>query len=266
MKVCLNGRQNKKFLKKADEIKLEYRDRRIIPDFSRDYPGVNIILELVNIEDEDIDWKLLQEYDFMCGGNFYVCITNIQQAKQASINNIKFYSGYPVETDFELQGWINIGASYVRLGMPLFFEMDRMREQYGDQIKFRVVPNICYTNNLFYENGINGQWIRPEDMPLYSQYIDVIEFEDFDLQREQKLYELYMETQEWFGPMKFLFNNFGADGVNRMIPPEVARARLNCGQRCLRGSNCRICNRAVSLADPDKIEAYAKNVLEAKDE
>ena len=56
MKVCLSGRQDRKFLKKADEIKLEYRDRRIIPDYTRDYPGVHIIIELVDIADEEIDW------------------------------------------------------------------------------------------------------------------------------------------------------------------------------------------------------------------
>ena len=36
---------------------------------------------------------------------------------------------------------------------------------------------------------------------LYSQYIDVIEFEDFDLQREQKLYELYSLTHFYLAPL-----------------------------------------------------------------
>lgn len=261
MKVCLSGRQDRNFLKKADEIKLEYRDRRIIPDYTRDYPGVPIIVELVNVADEEIDWKLLQEYDFLSNGKIYICVSTLDQAKKAGIHSLKFYSGYPIESDFELQGWINVGASYARLGMPLFFELERLQIQYGDKIKFRTTPNICYTNNLLYENGVCGQWIRPEDIPLYSQYIEVIEFEEPDRKREQKLYELYMEKGEWFGPMKFLFTNFGhKDSVNRMILPEVARARINCGQKCMKGSNCRICQRAVDLAIPEKIEAYMEGI------
>lgn len=262
MKVCLSGRQDREFLKKADEIKLEYRDRKIIPDYIIDYPGANIIIELVPNKDEKIDWQLLQEYNYLCHEKFYVCVNSIDQAKEASKLGIKFYSGYPVESDFELQGWINVEASYVRLGMPLFFEMDRLKQQYGDKIKFRTVPNVAYVNGLYYQDGINGQWIRPEDMRLYDQYIDVFEFEFINKEQEQALYKRYIEDQEWPGSLKTIISNFRAEGNNPMIPPEVIKTRLNCGQKCVRGSNCRICYRAMNLANPEKIQSYAAEVLE----
>ena len=265
MKVCLSGRQDREFLKKADEIKLEYRDRKIIPDYIEDYPGAYIIIELLP-GIEEIDWNALQEYNYLCREKFYLCVSSIEQAKEASKLGIKFYSGYPVESDFELQGWINVEASYVRLGMPLFFEMDRLKEQYGDKIKFRTVPNVAYIDGLLHSDGINGQWIRPEDMLLYDQYIDVFEFESVDKKQEQALYERYIEKQEWPGSLRTIISNFRAEGNNPMIPSEVIKARLNCGQKCVRGSNCRICYRAVSLANPEKIQTYAEEVLQTTEE
>ena len=266
MKVCLKGRQDREFLKRADEIKLEYRDRRVITDFVVDYPGANIIIELVDIADEDIDWKALEEYNLLSNDKLYICVTHFDQAIESIRHGIKFYCGYPVESDFELQGWINAGAAYAVIGMPLFFEMDRLKSQYGDQIKFRAYPNVAYFDNLPRESGISGQWIRPENMRLYSNYIDVFEFYSTTRKQEQALYKRYIELQEWPGSLKTIITNFHAEGSNPMILPEVAQARLNCGQKCTRGRNCRICYNAVKLANPDVIKTYVEEVLETTEE
>lgn len=266
MKVCLSGRQDKEFLKKADEIKLEYRDRRIIPDYAKEYPGANIILELFNVANEDIDWKLLQEYDFMCRGKFYLCVNSVEQAKEASKYSIKFYCGYPIDSEFELQGWINVESAYVILGMPLFFDLKRIKQTYGQFVKIRAIPNIAYFDGLFRENGINGQWIRPEDMSLYSEYIDVFEFIFKTLKQERALYKRYIELQEWPGSLKTIILNFDAEGSNPMIMPETIQARLSCKQKCVSGGKCRICFNAVSLANPEKIKEYAEHMQDILEE
>lgn len=38
--------------------------------------------------------------------------------------------------------------------------------------------------------------------------------------------------------------------------PEFAQYRLNCEQGCEAGNGCHICDRILSLADPDLIEEY----------
>ena len=48
MKFCLSNRQNKEYLMKADQIKVQFRDRKSIPDLIMDYPGKEIILETYN--------------------------------------------------------------------------------------------------------------------------------------------------------------------------------------------------------------------------
>lgn len=46
MKVCLSSRQSPAYLKKADEIKVEFRDRNSLPDIFDAYPEANVILEI----------------------------------------------------------------------------------------------------------------------------------------------------------------------------------------------------------------------------
>ena len=51
MKFCLRNRQIEEYLQKADEIKMEYRDYKSIPDLFEKYPLTKQ------------DKKLLEEYD-----------------------------------------------------------------------------------------------------------------------------------------------------------------------------------------------------------
>ena len=55
MKYCLNSRQNKEYLDKADEIKVEYRDRDFIFELCEKYPDKTLIL---NINTNEIPWRL----------------------------------------------------------------------------------------------------------------------------------------------------------------------------------------------------------------
>ena len=46
MKFCLRNRQIGEYLKKADEIKMEYRDYKSIPDLFEKYPDKPIIVQI----------------------------------------------------------------------------------------------------------------------------------------------------------------------------------------------------------------------------
>ena len=45
MKYCLSARQQDSLLKKADEIKIELRDFRAIPEYIEKFPDKTLILE-----------------------------------------------------------------------------------------------------------------------------------------------------------------------------------------------------------------------------
>ena len=76
MKYCLSGRQPDKILKNADEIKIEVRDHRAIPDYIEKFPDKTLILELENDLPEHFDWELIVVYSEKMNGNFYCATSN----------------------------------------------------------------------------------------------------------------------------------------------------------------------------------------------
>ena len=57
MKYCLSARQPDNNLKKADEIKIELRDYRAIPEYIEKFPDKTLILEFVNELPEGFNWE-----------------------------------------------------------------------------------------------------------------------------------------------------------------------------------------------------------------
>ena len=65
--------------------------------------------------------------------------------------------------------------------------MDKVKKVCGD-VEIYAIVDMASNDSLFERpNGVVGIWIRPEDVELYDEYIDVIEFSDCDLKKEQAL-------------------------------------------------------------------------------
>lgn len=255
MKICVGNRQSIEYLNKADEIKVQFRDRRAIPDYIEKYPGKTIIVEHRFGDDpiDEKDWKEFKIDNTLARENFYLCLSSLQDTVLCKEYGLKFYLGYPVQTFYELQGLKNLGVSFVKLGAPLFFEMDKVK-QIG--IPVRAIPNVAYADGLPREDGVCGTWIRPEDVELYEDYITSYEFEDCDKAKEQALFRIYGEKHAWSGELDYIITNINYKGTNRMIPQDFTQHRLNCGQRCQSGSSCKLCYRYLNLANPEKIKEY----------
>lgn len=247
MKYCLNSRQEHSYLQKADEIKVEFRDKNSILDLIEKYPDKTIIVMCYN--DYTINWNEVYMWKTVSQNRIIMCLSSVVDANECRERNIPFYMGYPVKTFYELNALKDYGVCYVRLAEPLFFEMDKVKNV---GIPVRVVPNVTYIDGVPRKDGVCGTWLRPEDIELYEEYVSVCEFEDCNEEKEQALFRIYAEQHKWPGTMSLLFTNFNHEGTNRMILPEVAQKRLNCGQRCQSGGACKICYRAVDLAEPDK--------------
>lgn len=257
MKVCLSSRNTVEYLLKADEIKVQYKDHEIIPNLIERYPKATIILDLNKQyefnETDETSWADIIMYNDLAKNNFICCTETLFQMNYCKENNLKFYYGFPINSFYELQSLKKLGVCYLRLAPPLTHMLPDVAKL---EIPIRAVPNICYQDYLPHQNGIHGQWIRPEDLHIYELYIDTIEFEDCNEIKEQALYRIYMEEHEWPGDFDMLFTNFNHPGVNRMIEPIVGRTRMSCGQRCEQNGSCHLCDISVQLADPEMWEEY----------
>jgi hypothetical protein len=254
MKYCLSSRQNKEYLTKADQIKVQYRDRKSIPDLIIDYPDKEIILE--NPTGEELDWNDLKLWKTLSKDNLILSLLEVRQLTEAVKMGFKAYFGWTIN-DFEtLRTVLNMGVCYVKISGPLFFDLDNVNKIAGNKI--RITANVAFDDGLPREDGVVGTYIRPEDVDVYANYVDSIEFEDCDLTKEQTLYRIYAEKKAWPGELGMLITNFNYVGTNRMIPSSFGLARLSCKQKCQSTSSCRACYRILELANPEKMKALIK--------
>jgi hypothetical protein len=250
MKVCLNAWQDKEYLEKADELKVPWDKREIIPEIFEQYPNKIVVLEYLGTDLTEEEYNELNMYKGLGRGNFKMCVASITLLRDRAI---PFYLGYPISDLYTIMGLMNIGVTDIKIEGPLVFNLASVKNLIKDtDINIRIVPNVAYTNGLPYKDGVLGSWIRPEDLSNYEELIDVIEFENIPTKaKEQALYRLYMEDKEWDGNLSDLITNLNYPGLNRMIPTTMSCLRKNCKQACLSGSNCKICYRMLYLANPD---------------
>ena len=262
MKFSMSSRQSAEYLRKTDEIKVQWRDRNIIPDLFEKYPQATINLtRYFQDSDKEIDWKQIENFNILSQGRFVFGLTMVNEMVEAKQRGLNFYYLAAVRTFQELNELSDFGVCRIRLGAPLFFQMNKVRKVYSGPIY--AIANMASNDSIFeHKEGVCGLWIRPEDVPTYEPYIDLIEFIG-ELSQEQALYRIYAEQHAWSGQLSMLVQDLNYECTNRMIPPSLAETRLNCGQRCQEGGACRICYRMFDLANPEKIRNYLEAMKES---
>lgn len=264
MKFCLNSICNSTYLEKVDEIKLPYKEIDNILTYIEKYPEKDFIIDCFNIEDS-FDWKKIERYNTLSKRRILLKVDNINLLRSAATLNVRAYFGYPIDTLWEIDSLKALQSEYIIPGEDLFFRMSDLKKavkKNDSNTKIRVIPNVAFSDGLPHRTGLIGSWIRPEDLiSIYGSYVDAVEFEDCDKDKEQALFRVYAEQKEWRTGLDGLITNFNYPGpcINRMLSSELSEARLNCGHRCLL-SSCHICHRAMDLANPDLIKEYADAV------
>lgn len=255
MKYCLQGRQPLALLKRADEIKVQYKDREQILDFIQQIPDKTFLLE-VPVEGE-IDWNLI--YTFAEKIDFILCFNklDINHIEQCKDKNIKWYWNYPITSFYELKSIAALGPSYLYLGAPLCFDLVKVRKI--TDIPIRLIPNVAELSYIPQENGICGPWIRPEGIPAYERYINCIDFASTGLEQEATYFKIYHDDKEWPGNLNILFIGL-KDNVNNLgLPTEIDEMRTTCGQKCMESGRCSFC--ATGFAFSKALKSYVENKL-----
>ncbi len=259
MDFCLSNRLSPRYLTQATEIKVKYRDRAVIPDLIQKYPNKTIILSPHEPGDANYDWNELRRYSLMCQSNFIMNLNHMLFVNEAKENNIKFMLNTEATSYWELRGLEELGAEYAYVGIPLFFDLKHSLDM---DIKLRAIPTVAYNHILPHSSGVYGQWIRPEDVDKYEGYIQILEFEPCNIQREQTLFNVYAIDKSWNTRLDILVEDLGSNAVNRLIPSEITEARLNCRQVCQSGGNCHMCYTALKLANPDLLTKIKNSNIE----
>lgn len=117
-------------------------------------------------------------------------------------------------------------------------------------IKVRVFPNICQSS--FPDTpSIKTFFIRPEDISIYSDFVDVFELIT-DEDRQSVIYKVYKQ-EKWFGKISEIIPSFHDDLDSKYLMDSFGLIRSVCGKRCMyKPGRCRICDRFSELADTFK--------------
>lgn len=259
MKYCVSSRQPISILRKADEIKVEYRDKNKIFDFIEELADKTFILEIPkNIE--NIDWAELKMFSEKI--ELILCLQNLHYAKECFSNGIKFYWGYPIISWYELSGIIAFNPCYLLLGAPMSFMLNKVKRR--TDIPIRICPNVAYDSYIPRLNGLKGMWVRPEDTGVYEEWVDTFEFVADTLDKEATLLHIYKDNGNWPGNLNLLFTNFNINVDNRGIPDELGETRANCGQRCLENGTCHFCETAIQFSDMVRKKVAQRNPEDPK--
>lgn len=254
MKCCLSGRQPFTLLDKADEIKIRAGDFRALPDYIERFPEKTLIIELNEELPEFLDFELAKVYSEKMNGNFYIAVDNISQIELCKHYDLKFYYKYTITSFFELQSFKNMGVSYAKIGVPLIFDLKNVAKC---GVPLRVVPNLAYEPYMSLPNGIQGGWIRPEDIDKYGEYIAAMEFyAPGMLEKEAALYRVYVENKKWPGNLNLLIDNLNYDFDNNLLYDEenFAIRRMGCKNKCMVNNSCHYCSLQFEFAP--KILSY----------
>ena len=244
MKYCVSARQPKDVLKKADEIKFDYKDRKGLYNFIEDEDLKNKkYIMIIPKEDEGIDWKELEM--FAAKVDLTLALANLRMAKACHTHKLKFYWAYPITSFYELRGCVYLGVCELLLGAPLYFDLAEVKKQ---GLPIRLVANLCFDGYIPRPNGVCGTYVRPEDVPAYEKYVETLEFETNDIKKEAVLIKVYQEDKKWPGNLNLILTNFGENVDNRAIPEQFGEARTQCRQNCQRGGSCKLCFNAIQLS------------------
>jgi hypothetical protein len=192
-------------------------------------------------------------YDEKFEGGFYIALHLLPYAHQLNEEGIKWYWPYPITSFYELDEIMKMGPSQLVLGPPLSFDLKKVRNKVGNEISIRMTCNCARPAHLIANaglSGIKGQYIRPEDVKLYDEYVQTLEFDGVHdaLTKEETLLKIYKEKAEWMGNLNLLITHLNEDVDNRGILDEFGERRMNCGQRCLSGGSCTHCDIAIKFS------------------
>lgn len=230
---------------------MKYADIGRAIDYLHDFPDKKIILDIDSTD--VIDWNLIENIN---GDNLILCIKNLEMAKICKEHNVKFYWNYDIISFYELRGVISLEPEYICLGAPLSFDLIKVKNI--TDIKIRLCPNQAQDLYIPREDGVCGQWIRPEDTKYYDEYVDVFEFITDTLEYERVLFKVYAEDQKWPGNLNLLINGLNKDVPNASLPDEFADLRISCGQSCMKNNRCKFCYRAINFANAVRKEYYSR--------
>lgn len=243
MKYCLNSNVSDIYLRRADQI-LCVPNGPALSDLLEKYTQTTIFVPAL-----DETWSVLSAYKDLFPDRIKIATYDIPMIQEAIKQGFAVYYTPVVKDYMALHALEAMGCSEIRIDGPLFFDLPQVRK--STKMIIHTCPNLSLYNHLPHQNPIHGTWIRPEDVPLYEPYIDVLEPHGITSSAQGTAYKIYAIDAHWNGDIANIILDFNKD--NKIVPnyniiSDLAERRIDCKQSCERLGSCTLCDRGFTLA------------------
>lgn len=255
MKYCLKYKKYSTKVEEVDEVLISYRDNVLIDviEYMQKHPKQRFILDMVefgsklNLTEIKKLNKIKEE-----NPNFDMILrfpeVSPEIIEQLSEVKIKFFFNILISNWDNLNGILDLGVSDVYIVEELGFQLDKVAEVVHEKrAQVRVFPNVCQTSWKG-TDPLKTFFIRPEDVDIYEDYVDVFEFFG-DKRESERLLDIYKEKQRWFGPLNEIIIGMDDTLNSKYILPRFPERRINCGKDCMKGGKCQLCDRIKDIAE-----------------
>ena len=246
MKYCIAYDNKSRHLNDFNEIILKYdhKTSAIIEHVQKYKQEQRIILNIQELEDvlscKDIFNAAADEHSSIA-----IMGTITQTAAMKEIGLPWFYADIVDSWDM-LNGFIKQGVSDVYVGNEFAFDMFTISSICKEaNVNVRVFANVAQTNCPMVKNTMTQFFIRPEDVPYYESYVDVIEFYG-PLDRQDILYDIYSKGK-WLGNLNDLIIGLEEKINNTVITGCFGVLRVGCKKRCGYSNKCDVCTRFLNI-------------------
>ena len=250
MKYACKFYQGCPMLEGSDEIIIKYfkKDREIL-DFVQKWESYQtVVLNVTQLSEDGFRDSLELFSAALKLHSITIMCSKSQDYFSLYENNLPYFFVEPCGTMDELTGQIRAKVSNVYVTNELGFYLPEIAPLCkSSNVKVRVIPNLAQSSTDLAEDDFTKFFIRPEDLYLYEDLIDVVEFytpED-RLDAQNVINEVYKEGK-WQGNLALII--YGIEPINNSaIMPLFGETRLKCKKKCC-FQKCNICATIKSIS------------------
>ena len=194
--------------------------------------------------------------------DYTIAVGRFEILKRLLKEGYNAYFAYPINDWETFNNLKALGVSDIVIDGALGFQL-KIINKVKDNIKIRVSPVISANAALAPEDSPNEHsfFIRPEDLNLYQDYIDIIDFQTETSTQEKTYFDIYHRGSYDYD-LSLLIRHLHVKAPNPFIIKDFGSRRIDCDQKCQDPTrHCHFCNIAFKTANKlySTFKDYNKN-------